>query len=250
MNSRQAAAQRLTQGTAQLAQRLGERATAWVRAGRRDDLDGWRAALGCIVRAALLAGGLWLLWRAVRAFPALMFLLVPVGLAAAWRVGRSPHPTTAATTGAAPAADEQQPDVDLPGAVRAAAGPHSGAHLKVLAAHLTKTTGREWDIAAVRAACRAAGIPIDQVRMGTGPKSVTSGVRLKDLPDPPPTPSPAPAVAVVVAGQPTPTGATTATTTDPADTPREGVRVEPIGDTGHLIVRHPADAARRHTLRT
>ncbi|MEU2180089.1 hypothetical protein [Streptomyces thermolilacinus] len=242
MTALQAAAQRLTHGTNQLTQRLGERATAWVRAGRRDDLEGWRAILGCVVRAALLAGGLWLLWRAVRAVPALMLLLVPVGVAAAWRAG---HPQRTPVATAPRPSGEHPVDVDLAAAVRAAAGPHSGAHLTAIAAHLAKTTGRPWDVAAVRAACTAAGITTAQVRMGTGPKAVTTGVRLKDLP----ASSPAPAVGVVVAGQGAPTHPATATTTAPDDTRREGMRVEHIGVSGR-IVYDPADAARHHTIRT
>ncbi|WP_228974976.1 hypothetical protein [Streptomyces sp. DH12] len=250
MNPRQAAAARLTHGTTQLAQRLGQRATAWVRAARRDDLTGWQATLGCIIRAGLLLAGLWLLWRAVRAVPALMLLLVPVGLLAAWRAGRSRGPAEATE-----AIDEQTlldgpPEVDIPAAVRATCGTYSGSHLAVLAQYLTEDTSQEWDIPAVRAACKAAGIPIDQVRMGTGPGAVTSGVRLKDLPDPLPGVAQDPAVGVVVAGHSTPTRppTPTPTPTHPADERREGFRVEHIGASGR-IVHDPADTVRHHTIR-
>jgi hypothetical protein len=248
VNPRQAAAARLTHGTTQLAQRLGQRATAWVRAGRRHDLAGWQASLGCIVRAGLLIAGVWLLWRAVRAAPALMLLLVPVGLLAAWRAGRSLGPVAATEATDIPEPTNEAPEVDIPAAVRATCGTHSGSHLGVLAEHLTRETRREWDIAAVRAACTAAGIPIKTVRMGTGLGAVTKGVRLKDLPDPSPAPSPRTAVAVVIPGQDMTTHPATATATRPDDTLREEIRVEHVGASGR-IVRHPADTARHHTTR-
>lgn len=233
------AATRIASGTATLAERAGRRATAWVRAGRRDDLTGWQATLGCLLRAGLLLAGLWLLWRAVRAVPALMLLLVPAALLAAWRAGQAPEkpPAPAGPTDSRGPAEEL-PAVDLPAAVRAAAGPYSGAHLTAIATHLTQTTGRAWTTGDVRAACTAAGIPIKSVRMGTGPRAVSTGVRLSALPDPSPAPPPGPVGDVVVAGQDTATGAATATAT--------GRELLTVGDVAMEVHDDPTNPVRTH----
>ncbi|GAA3374704.1 hypothetical protein [Streptomyces racemochromogenes] len=128
----------------------------------------------------------------------------------------------------------------IPDAVRHLAQGGHGAHLKMLAQHLTKTTRRPWDTAAVRAACKAAGIPITNSVRQPG-RRVSTGVRLEDLPDPSPSPSQAPAVAVVIAGQEPPTEAATATTTAPPtddDRTVEGVRMTLLDD--------PTNPARTH----
>ncbi|MER7833496.1 hypothetical protein [Streptomyces sp. NPDC095602] len=254
MSPRQAAAARLAHGTAQLAQRLGERATAWVRAGRRDDLEGWRAALGCLVRAALLAGGLWLLWRAVRALPALMLILVPLGLLAAWRVGhpsKAPGKALSGSPAGTPDTARSGPTAGLTvDQIRAllheAFGTDDQAHTAILADRLTTTTGRAWDAADVRAAAEAAGARVEKnIRMpGLNP---STGIRRSTLPAPSPTSPLGPVDGVVVAGQPTATGAATATATPPTDTPREGMRVAHIGQAGR-IVYDPAESTRHHTL--
>ncbi|MFD3352754.1 hypothetical protein [Streptomyces fradiae] len=222
MTALQTAAARLTTGTQHLTRRLGERATAWVRAGRRDDLEGWRAALGCIVRAALLAGGLWLLWRTVRAAPALMLLLVPAGLLAAWRAG---HPHKAGETLApAPPADTPAPTGEGPAAgltvdqirtlLHTAFGTDDQAHITALADRLTEATGRAWTAADIRAAAEAAGARVERgVRMPG--RSPSTGIRRHTLPAPSPTPPPGPVAGVVVAGQEPATRAATATATPP-----------------------------------
>ncbi|MEV6569944.1 hypothetical protein [Streptomyces sp. NPDC051577] len=123
-------------------------------------------------------------------------------------------------------------DTTLTDAVRTLAGTGSGAHLKALAEHLYKTTGRPWDPGAVRAACTTAGIPVSNSVRQPG-RGVSTGVRLTDLPDLSPPPSPAPPVAVVVAGQGAATETTTATataSTTGVETVVSGVRMTLIDD--------------------
>ncbi|MFD9368792.1 hypothetical protein ACFWA6_13960 [Streptomyces sp. NPDC060020] len=167
--------------------------------------------------------------------------VAPAGLVgwfgAAWWAGRPqaaserPEPSPAEQPAEAPAPATVEVLAD---AVRALAAGGHGAHYEALAEHLTRTTGRAWDTAAVRVACRAVGIPhCGSVRQPG--RSVSTGVRLADLPDPAPGPSPAPAVAVVVAGQDTPTEATTAPAT-PVElqlTVEEGA--------GMTIIRDPSE---------
>jgi hypothetical protein len=188
-------ADRIATGSTTLARRLGQRLAAWVARGRRHDLDGWRAALGCWLRLATLTLGLYLLWRLARAVPHLMWLLSAGWLAAAWRAGR---PATEPAT--APADTVPAPDRD---AVRAllleAMGDADAIHLRTVLTHLQeKGHGEDWDVAALRARLEALHIPTHPKVKAPGSKSPTRGVRRVDLP-------PSPAVA-----QETPTAASTA----------------------------------------
>ncbi|MFE2112033.1 hypothetical protein ACFXAY_01385 [Streptomyces microflavus] len=90
--ARTATAQRLTTGSSTLITRIGTRTAAWIRAGRRDDLTGLAAVLGCIARALIVAAGAYVLWRIIRAAPALLWALVPAWCWAALRAA----PRTAA----------------------------------------------------------------------------------------------------------------------------------------------------------
>lgn len=99
-------ASRLAIGSSRAGRRLAVRLAAWVARGRRADLTGWRAALGCWLRLAALAFGLYLLWRVVRALPALMWLLSAAWLAIAWRAGRDAPETAANTPAPAPLEDD------------------------------------------------------------------------------------------------------------------------------------------------
>lgn len=79
-------ARHLADGSGILTRRLADRAAAWIRKGRRDDLTGLAAILGCILRALLALLGLYLLWRLIRAFPNLLWLIVPLWC---WRAIRA-----------------------------------------------------------------------------------------------------------------------------------------------------------------
>ncbi|AMM12349.1 hypothetical protein ACFUAH_16930 [Streptomyces albidoflavus] len=201
------AADRLARGAARIGPALARRMVAWVRRGHRDDLAGLAAHLGTIARAALIALGIYLLARAVRASPALMWALAGVGLAAAWRAGR-PAPvergeeeaSETPVEGAEEAAEEGVEAVpveaplptreELAQALRAVADPN--VHTAALATHLGLPAER------VRAALKAAGIPAGgQVRMG----GVTStGIKAAHFPPLSPSGEGAPGP-VVVAGQ-------------------------------------------------
>ncbi|MFF3151833.1 hypothetical protein [Streptomyces sp. NPDC057910] len=210
---------RLATGATLLGRRLVDRASAWVRAGRRDDLTGWQASLGCWVRLALLFAGLWIVWRIIRAAPALLWGIAPAVGIAAWRAGRPPRKPAAPAAAAAevPEPVEEQPvstlsDAEFIDLVRRAIGPRSGVHLAVLPELLGELTGEAWSAARVRASLAAAGVPVaGSVRMRG--RRVSTGVRLDALPCPsPPTPV-APPRGVVPAGQePATPGATTTAT--------------------------------------
>ncbi|WP_225840295.1 hypothetical protein [Streptomyces sp. NK08204] len=185
-------AARLATGSAAVARGLGARLTTWVARGRRHDLTGWRAALGCWLRLVSLMLGVYLLWRLVRAVPALMWLLSTSWAIAAWRSGRR-APTDAKEK------DTATPDVD---AVRTLLltlmGDGSGVHLRTVLAHLQEHG--HWEdrtVTDLRAHLQRLGIPHDRgVKVAGVP---TWGVRRRDLEAPSPAateePSTAPSTA-------------------------------------------------------
>ncbi|WP_019328821.1 hypothetical protein [Streptomyces sp. TOR3209] len=169
-------ATRLAAGSTTTAHRLAARTAAWVRRGRRDDLTGWRAALGCWLRLALLTLGGYLLWRLVRAVPNLLWLLTGTWLIASWRAGRKAP---------APAAEDApaEPDVE---SVRAllleAMGDADAVHLRTVLAHLQERgQGKGWTVADLRARLEALHIPVQPKVKVPGSKSPTRGVRRADL---------------------------------------------------------------------
>ncbi|MGG7608117.1 hypothetical protein ACQ5JZ_01525, partial [Streptomyces sp. ZG43] len=216
------------------------RAVAWVRRGHRDDLTGLAAHLGTIARAALIALGIYLLARIVRASPSLMWVVAGVGLAAAWRAGR-PAPVEdgeegageTSVEGAEEAAEEGSEVVpaeaplptreELAVALRAVADPN--VHTAALATHMELPAER------VRAALKAAHIPAGgQVRMGGVP---STGIKAADFPPLPPSEEGAPEP-VVVAGQ--------VSNNDSNNAPRVVTRE------GMLIIHDPADTHRHHRV--
>lgn len=183
-------ATRLATGSTTMARRLAARLTAWAARGRRDDLTGWRAALGCWARLALLVFGVYLLWRLVRAVPALLWLLTTAWAVVAWRAGR-PAPEESAESpadtpvGPAPGLDRE--------AVRTLLltlmGTGSGVHLRTLLAHLqqhppTAALTAGWKVPDLRARLVALEVPVDRsVKVAGVP---TWGVRRRDLESPSP----------------------------------------------------------------
>ncbi|WP_327333705.1 hypothetical protein [Streptomyces anulatus] len=196
--SKQTAMQRrartLTHGQRLLLRRLTARAAAWVRAGRRTDLDGVAAVLGCVVRLAVLAAGAYGAWWAIRRWPAVLWLLVPLWCWAAIRA--IPTESTEqpgdeeGDSEPAPAAEEAPPlptIQDVSEAVSRVGTPH--AHLTSLAESLGTTTDR------VREVLAEHGIPVEPVRMrGRG---TSTGVKDGRFPAPAAAPE-----SVVAAGQP------------------------------------------------
>ncbi|QHC16877.1 hypothetical protein GR131_16275 [Streptomyces sp. GF20] len=242
------AADRLARGAGRLGPALARRATAWARRGHRDDLTGLAAHLGTLLRAALIALGLYLVARAVRATPSLMWVVAGVALLAAWRAGRpapakddkkeaaektdeppAEMPEEVAEEVPAEAAEEAPAEAPLPTreelalALRAVADPN--AHTAALAAHMQLPADR------VRAALKAARIPAGgQVRMG----GVTStGIKASNFPPLPPAESGDP-TPVVVAGQDS--------NSSSSDAPRV-VRGE-----GTVTIYDPAETHRHHKV--
>lgn len=227
---------RLRAGSARAYRSRARAVSAWVARGRREDLEGWAAALGSWARLGVLLGVGYAAYWAGRAWPWLMWLAAGCWLLTAWSAGGRPE----ADEEQAPAAADPEPAPDgLPLAefaahVRACAGDAAGAHVEALAEHLTKATGQPWTSATVRARCKALSVPVtNSVRQGQ--RGVSTGVYVKHLPDPSPAAPPVPTEAVVVAGQDMPTGAATATTTGPAT----GLTVKE--EAGLTIICDPAE---------
>ncbi|WP_416975645.1 hypothetical protein [Streptomyces sp. 4F14] len=175
-------AARLAAGSAALARSLGVRAAAWVARGRRHDLTGWRAALGCWARLALLTLGGYLLWRLVRAVPGVMWLLTGAWMVTAWRAGRPPAEETPANT-------PQQPGEAVRALLLDLLGDAPAIHLRTVLAYLQEQG--QWEgrtVGDLRAHLEALGIPVHPKVKAPGSKAPTRGVRRADL-------TPAPAVA-------------------------------------------------------
>lgn len=167
-------ADRLTTGSTTIVRRLGDRIAAWVRKGRRDDLSGWRATLGCWLRLVVLVLGGYLLYRLVRAVPILLWLLSASWALTSWRLGR-PAPE---------APDTPAPDASAEAVRRLLLdlmGDASAVHLRTVLAHLQKHG--QWEgrtMGDLRAHLEALHIPVHpKVKApGGGP---TRGVRKADL---------------------------------------------------------------------
>ncbi|MFD8866025.1 hypothetical protein ACFV1F_16895 [Streptomyces sp. NPDC059590] len=186
------AAGRLAVGSRACARRLAAGAAAWCRKSYRDDLTGWKAALGPIVRAAVLAGAGAVVCLVVHARPWLMWVLTVGWLIAAWLASRP-----------APGKDVQDAPENEPEQGPAVADPHAvrrllltvledqpAVHLSTVLSYLQKRgQASGWEVADLRSRMQAVGAPVKRsVRVG---KSVTWGVYRKDLVDPADAPSPA-----------------------------------------------------------
>ena len=193
MTRRQHAAQRLTTGSVALAGRLWGRACAWCARGRRDDLTGWKAALGPILRTASLVVALLIVWLIVRRRPWLLWLLSGWWLAASWRAGKG-APATAAEAPPAPppAADPEDVRMATLDWIRQQIGDRQGVHLRDLLSHAQAHGMFEGlEVTDFRGHLERWEIPVrNRVRVrGLG---VTVGIHRDDLPAPS-VPSPAPA---------------------------------------------------------
>ncbi|MFD0393364.1 hypothetical protein ACFQ3Z_16155 [Streptomyces nogalater] len=139
----------------------------------------------------LLAIGLYLLWRIVRALPALMWLFAGSWTVAAWRAGKT-------TAQAAVGADEEGAAEAAPVLDREAVrtllltlmGSGSGVHLRTVLAYLkrhppTAALTADWTVTDLRVRLTALKVTVDRsVKVGGVP---TWGVRRRDLDDPSPT---------------------------------------------------------------
>ncbi|MFI9339985.1 hypothetical protein ACIG0D_01715 [Streptomyces sp. NPDC052773] len=176
---------RLADGSGLLARRLAARAAAWCARGRRDDLTGWKAILGVLLRCALLALGVYVLARLVRALPTLMWLLTSWWTIAAWGAGRAPaEETDVPPEGPAPAPDREA----VLALLLEVMGDTPAVHLRTVLAHLQERG--QWEgrkVGDLRAALERLAIPHERgVKVAGVP---TWGVRRRDLEDPSPVPS-------------------------------------------------------------
>ncbi|WP_431781724.1 hypothetical protein [Streptomyces chumphonensis] len=193
---RTALAGRLGRGSRAVAAQLLDRTRAWVRRGYRDDLTGWKAAIGCWARAAVALGAIVALYLIARAVPWLMWLLTGAWLWAALRATRQRDKDTAE----APEKDRQAPPADAPDEHHGEAllrllhtliGDGPGVHLRTVLAHLqAEGHAWTWTVTDLRARVEAHGIPVQKVRE-RGSRTPTIGVRRADLVAPTAAPSPA-----------------------------------------------------------
>lgn len=170
---------RLADGSALLSRRIWARLSAWVAAGRRDDLEGWKAAAGPVLRLVVLGVVAWLAYRLLRAVPWLMWALAAGWCWAAFAVTRKPS---------ADASDEESEAPDA-GPVHALLweliGDRSGVHLNTVLAHLRERGhGEDWGVPELRARLAALRVPVRRSVKVAG--RVTWGVRAADLPAPSP----------------------------------------------------------------
>jgi hypothetical protein len=176
--ARTSAADRLARGSYAVWDRRAAAFADWVRAGRRDDLDGWRAALGPLVRLVILGVVAYAVWAIVRALPWLMWLLAGWWIRSAWRASRD-TPTEAVEESSEQAAHALQVEV-LRQLLLDLMGTGSGVHLRTALAHLQKHG--QWEgrkVADLRVHLERLDIPVDRsVKVAGVP---TWGVRRRDL---------------------------------------------------------------------
>ncbi|MDX2922078.1 hypothetical protein [Streptomyces sp. NE06-03C] len=173
-------ARRLVDGARILTRRQARHLAAWIRAGRRDDLTGLAAVLGCILRAVLLAAGAYLLWRIIRAAPALLWVFVPawcwVALRAAPRTAAEPTPEEA------PEEPEPDPRDAVLRLLYEALEDRPSMYLSDLLKHLQKKGhAAGWKVADLRARLEALGIPVE-MRLKTAGRGASRGVVKEQLP--------------------------------------------------------------------
>ncbi|MFB7007877.1 MULTISPECIES: hypothetical protein [unclassified Streptomyces] len=170
-------ARTLTAGQRYLIRNLAERAAAWVRAGRRDDLEGVAAILGCVLRLVLLCAGAYGAWWLVRRWPAVLWAAVPLWC---WAAIRS-----------IPDEDEEEGDTEpSPTAPRDAVlrllhdalGDRPAMHLSEVLKHLQEHGhGKGWKVTDLRARLEALDIPVE-LKVKAGGKSPTRGIVKANLP--------------------------------------------------------------------
>lgn len=180
--ARTSAAQRLATGLHTLYRRRSDALASWVAAGRRDDLPGWRGALGPVVRLALLGIGVYVVYAIIRALPWLMWLLIALVARAAWRASRTPAEAPDETP-------EQAPAEAVRTLLLECLGDRPAVHLSTVLARLHQEGHNPtWTVSDLRAALEAMGIPVrPKVKVGGVP---TRGVHRDDLQAPSPAPAP------------------------------------------------------------
>jgi hypothetical protein len=171
------AAERIAAGSSTVYRHRTDALAAWVAAGRRDDLTGWRGALGPLLRLAVLAAGAYILWMILARATWLMWLLTALWLRVAWRAAPTAPQTADAQAAETPASTGPGPVLAL---LRQVLGDRPAVHLSEVLTHL-QAQG-QWEghtVADLRAHFEAFSIPVDpKVKVGGSP---TRGVRRRDL---------------------------------------------------------------------
>lgn len=177
--NRRLVASRLWIGCGLLSRRIRRRLAAWIRRGRRTDLTGWTAMLGCIVRAGLLLLAAYIAVRIVRALPAVLWLATPIWCVLAYRAAPAPKDTTAAAD-EPPATAPLTPPAAFARWLLKTIGDRPGIHLYELYPAMRQLDGHEGlDDTALRAALRTLGVPVTR-SLRVGPVEGRSGVRRAD----------------------------------------------------------------------
>ncbi|WP_097865977.1 hypothetical protein [Streptomyces sp. rh34] len=173
-------ARRLVDGTRILTRRQARRLAAWIRAGRRGDLTGLAAVLGCLLRALLAAFGLYLLWRLIRACPNILWLIVPVWCW--WAIRAAPRTDVEQALEDAPEEPRPDPRDAVLRLLYDALGDRPSMYLSDVLQHLQEQGhGKGWKVADLRARLEALGIPVE-MRLKTGGRGPTRGVVKEQLP--------------------------------------------------------------------
>lgn len=175
-------ADRLARGSYAVWEQRTDALTAWVRRGRRDDLDGWRAALGPLARLALLGAVAYMTWAIVRALPWLMWLLAGWWIGAAWKAGKGTVSEADEDGAAAPrhTAPEEVREATLEWIWRLI-GDRQGVHLRDLLAHAhAHHMLQDLDVAAFRTHLERWQIPV-RARVRVRGLGVTVGIHRDDL---------------------------------------------------------------------
>lgn len=178
--SMQRRARTLTHGQRLLVQRLTARAAAWVRAGRRTDLDGLAAILGCLLRLAALAAGAYGVWLLIRRWPAVLWVAVPLWCWAAIRA--IPKAASEPAEEQPPTAEDGDPREAVLRLLYEALGDRPAMHLSEVLKHLQgKGHGTGWKVTDLRARLEALNIPV-ALKVKAGGKGPTRGIVRADLP--------------------------------------------------------------------
>jgi hypothetical protein len=172
-------ANQLAVGSGVLGRRIRRALARWIRRGRRADLTGWKAVLGCIVRAGLLLLAAYLLARVVRALPALLWILTPAWCITAYRAVPAETPGKAAPEPLSSAPVDPRRGLLL--WLLQTIGDRPGIHLRDLYPAMRQLPGREHlDDPSLRAALDTHGVPVTR-SLRVGGIAGRSGVRRADV---------------------------------------------------------------------
>lgn len=173
----QRAARTLTAGQRILVRRLADRAAQWVRAGRRDDLDGLAAILGCVLRLVLLTAGAYGVWLLVRRWPTALWVAVPVWC---WASVRALPKEEAEPESEQP--EQGNPRDAVLRLLYDALGDRPAMHLSEVLQYLQKQGhGKGLKVTSLRKRLEALNIPVE-LKLKVGGKGPTRGIVRADLP--------------------------------------------------------------------